>query len=51
MYRTYMSVANYMNYKTQECWHTERGKDMEPIVSCEGETAFGSNICIIVPVI
>lgn len=31
-----MWFANKFQIQTKMCWHTQRGKDLEPIMSCEG---------------
>uniref|UniRef100_A0A915L3G7 C-mannosyltransferase dpy-19 n=1 Tax=Romanomermis culicivorax TaxID=13658 RepID=A0A915L3G7_ROMCU len=36
MYKVYMHVAASYNITTQECWETNRGQGLDPIVSCEG---------------
>lgn len=36
MYKSYMRLAEMFNFETQQCWKTERGQNLEPILSCEG---------------
>ena len=36
LYRNYVDLAEYMNWKTKTCWQIDRGEDLSPVLSCEG---------------
>lgn len=35
-YRAYMGLAKWMGWRTTQCWETNRGEGLQPILSCEG---------------
>lgn len=36
LYRQYKALAKQMNWQTEQCYQTNRGADLPPILSCEG---------------
>lgn len=39
-YRIYTTVMDFLGVPTKMCWTVNRGKDLSPVESCEGELYF-----------